>query len=51
MSTNHYENMPIQYVGTFYGCKNEKFQVKKKCDPFDIFSRSRDYGYLLELPH
>ena len=29
MSTNHYENTPIQYDGTFYGCKNEKFQVKK----------------------
>ena len=22
-----YENTPIQYDGTFFGCKNEKFQM------------------------
>ena len=27
---NHYENTPIQYNDTFYGCKNEMFWMKKK---------------------
>ena len=42
--------MPIQYNDTFYGCKNEKFQMKK-CDLFVIFARDRDCGYSLEPPH
>ena len=28
----HIENTPIRYNSTFYGCKNEKFQMKKKCE-------------------
>ena len=35
----------------FYGCKNEKFQMKKKCDLFVIFARNRDCGYSIEPPH
>ena len=46
----HYENTSIQYNGTFYGCKNEKFHMKK-CYLFVIFGRNRDCGYPLEPPH
>ena len=24
----HYENMPMQYIAIFYGCKNDNFQMK-----------------------
>ena len=46
----HYENIPLQYNGTFYGCKNEKFKMKKKkkkkkCDICVIFARNGDCGY------
>ena len=47
---NHYQNTPIQYNDTFYGCKNEKFQMKK-LNLFVIFARNRDCGYSLEPPH
>ena len=46
---SHYENTPIQYNGIFYGCKNEKFQMKK-CVLFVIFAQMRDFGYSSELP-
>ena len=45
---------PIQYHGTFYGCKNEKFQMIKCCFfviLFFFFARNRDCGYSLEPPH
>ena len=48
---SHFENMPIQYNGIFHGRKNEKFQMKKKCDLFVNFARYRDCGYSLEPPH
>ena len=43
----HYENTPIQYNSTFYGCKNEKFHVKK-CD---LFCSKQRLWYSLEPPH
>ena len=39
-SLTHYENTPIQYNGTFYGCKNKKFKMKKY-DLFLFFSKQR----------
>ena len=29
----HYENMPMQYLAMFHGCKNDNFQMKN-CDIF-----------------
>ena len=34
----HYENMPMQYLAIFYGCKNDNFQMKN-CNIFLIFAR------------
>ena len=45
MYSNHYENAPIQYNGTFF-----KFQMNK-CDLFVIFARNWDCWYSLEPPH
>ena len=39
----------MQYTATFYGCKNDKFQMKK-CDIFLIFAQNIDLGYTLESP-
>ena len=47
----HYENMPIQYNGTFFiAAKTKCFRWKKKCNLFVIFAWNRDCGYLLEPP-
>ena len=50
MDLVHYENMPIQYLAIFHGCKNENFQMEK-VDIFLIFAQNKDCGYTLELPH
>ena len=42
----HYENMPIQYLTIFHGCKNDNFQMKN-CDIFLIFAQNIDCGYTL----
>ena len=33
----HYENAPMQYTVFFFGCKNGKFQLKKKKMIFFLF--------------
>ena len=48
-TTLHYENMPMQYLAIFHGCKKENFQMKK-VDIFHIFSQNIDRGYTLEPP-
>ena len=46
-SIGHYENMPMQYLAIFHGCKNNNFQMKN-CDSFLIFAQNIDCGYTLE---
>ena len=46
----HYENMSMQYLAIFHGCKIYNFQ-KKNCDIFLIFAQNIDCGYMLEPPH
>ena len=46
----HYENMPMQPIEIFFGCKNENFQLKN-VDLFLIFAQNKDCGYILERPH
>ena len=47
----HYENMPIQNIVIFHGCKNDNFQMKN-CDIFLIFAVNMDRGYtfIIEPP-
>ena len=45
----HYENMPMQYLAIFHGCKIDNFQIKN-CDIFLIFAQNIDCGYMLEPP-
>ena len=47
--SNHYANMPMQYIAIFHGCKNDNFQMKN-CDIFLIFAQNIDCGYSLEPP-
>ena len=43
----HYENMPMQYLAIFHGCKIDNFQMKNY-DIFLIFAQNIDCGYTLE---
>ena len=45
----HYENMPMQYTGKVFGCKNENFHWKN-IDIFLIFAQNIDCEYTLEPP-
>ena len=45
----HYENMPMQYLAIFHGCKNDNFQMKY-FDIFLIFAQNINCGYMLEPP-
>ena len=47
VSSQHYDNMPLQYTASSYGCKNNN----KNCDIFLIFAQNKDCGYTLEPPH
>ena len=47
--TVHHENMPMQYTGKVFGCKNENFHWKN-LDIFLIFAQNIDCGYTLEPP-
>ena len=49
ISGKHDENLPMQYTEIFFGCKDEKFQLKI-FDIFLIFVQNIDCGYTLELP-
>ena len=46
----HYENIPMQYLVYFHGCKIDNFQMKN-CDIFLIFAKNIDCGCTLEPPH
>ena len=45
----HSANMPMQYTGTFFCCKNDKFQLKH-LHTFLIFAQNIDCGCNLEPP-
>ena len=50
MSTNYYENTPIQIHRKFYHQKMAIFQIKNS-NIFHISAQNIDCGYSLELPH
>ena len=43
------DNMPMQYIVIFHGCKNDNFQMKNS-DIFLIFAQNIDFGYTFEPP-
>ena len=51
VTSEHYENRPMQYTAIFVTFKNnETFIGKKKIDKFHFFAQNIDCGYMLELP-
>ena len=49
LEVNHYENMPMQYLAIFHGCKNDNFRMKK-VDIFLTIAQNISCGYTLEPP-
>ena len=43
----HYENFPMQYIETFFTCKNENF-TRQKLDIFNILAQNIQCRYTLE---
>ena len=46
-TSEHFENMPMQYITNFRSCKNDNFQMKNT-DVFFFFAQNIDCGYTLE---